>query len=472
MPGLARPETENMSRDLAAGAREWLAHLDGGAWRRFFLALFALALSLLMALYATALREAGHYMLAAAVAFLSLILAGLVAVKIVPRLVRRTALEHWVMRTEYQFTREGAVYIVIILVIGIAALNTGNNLLFIVLASLLAGILASGVLSRLVIEGLELKLNLPGHVFAGRPVVARLTLLNLKYIFPSFSITVSAPSPKRHRRKNTPSQPAPRQILDQPVYIPYLPHRSSVSQQVDLTFNRRGRYTQDGFRVGTKFPFSLLRKAHEVATRQEVLVLPSVQPVGEFARIFPFVGNQIESASKGHGHDLYAIRDYQESDAARHVDWKASAKAQSLKVREFAREEERRFTVIFDRRTPDAGPAALAQFEKAVSLCACLAWHFYQNDGRMKFLTEDFATAMSPAAEIVYPTLERLALIEPEVSTGPPGKPFWAEMARDSEGFRVIFTAAPRRSIPSGEWSSTHFVFMGELSATPSTEGG
>ncbi len=467
MPDLANSEIENTAHDLAHDAREWLAHVDRGGWRRFFLALFGLGLSLLMALYATALREGGNYMLGAAIAFFSLLLAGFVALKIVPRLVRRTALERWMIRIEYEFTREGAVYIVIILVIGVAALNTGNNLLFIVLASLLAGILVSGVLSRLVLESLELKMALPDHLFAGRPMVARLTLVNLKYVFPSFSITVAARPPKRARRKNASAQPPPRQILDQPVYVPYLPHRASVSQRVEIVFPRRGRYTQDGFRVSTKFPFGLLRKAHEVATRQEVLVLPSVQPQEEFAQILPSVGSQIESHSKGHGHDLYAIRDYQESDAARHVDWKASAKAQALKVREFTREDERRFTVVFDRHISDASPATLAQFEKAVSLCACLTWHFYEGDAQMKFLTEDFATAMSPAAEIVYPALERLAVIEPEVSASSPVKPFWAQMAQDSEGFWILFTGRSRGSIPTGEWSSTHFVFMGELSASP-----
>ena len=48
---------------------------------------------------------------------------------------------------DYEATREGAVYIVLIIVLGIAALNTNNNLLFIIVAAMLGAIGISGVCS-------------------------------------------------------------------------------------------------------------------------------------------------------------------------------------------------------------------------------------------------------------------------------------------------------------------------------------
>ncbi len=442
------------------GAREWWARVDRVGWRRFFLALLTLALALLMALYATALRESGHYVTGALTALFALGLAGVIAARIVPRLVRRTRLERWRVRIHYELTREGAVYLALIIVIGIAALNTGNNLLFIVLASLLAGILASGVLSRLVLEGLELKLTLPEHLFAERPVEARLTLVNLKRFSPSFSITVSGRVNKN--RKGDPDGHIPPRILDQPVYVPYLPHRATVGQRVEIIFPRRGRYTQDGFRVSTKFPFGLLRKSREVLTRQEVIVFPGVEPIQDLLQFFPNLGSHVESPLKGHGHDLYAIRDYRETDAARHVDWKASAKAGNLKVREFTREDERRFTLVFNRLVPNISTLSPAQFENAVRLCACLAWHLYEIGAQMQFLTDNFSAAMSSSAEVIYPALERLALIEPAATNGPP---FWAGRDHRLEGFRVIFTGQPRSSIVPGEWGAAQFVFFNELSS-------
>jgi quinol-cytochrome oxidoreductase complex cytochrome b subunit len=122
--------------------------VERGPWRRFFWALGGLALALFLALYATGLCLEGRYAPAAAAAAIALLLAGVIAAYAVPYLARRTALRSWMVRIDYEFTREGAVYLLLVVAIIIAALNTGNNLLFIILACLLAGIVASGILSR------------------------------------------------------------------------------------------------------------------------------------------------------------------------------------------------------------------------------------------------------------------------------------------------------------------------------------
>ncbi len=460
MSTLAQTTTGSFWRDLRALAAYRLTHIDKPAWRRFFLALVALSLSFFLALYSTALRETGRVELAAWTAGLALILAGIITVKVVPYLARRTALERWLIKIEYEFTREGAVYLLIIAVIAVAALNTGNNLLFIILASLLAGILASGILSKIVLSELELEFFLPEHIFAEKPLVSRLTLHNLKWFFPSFSITVSAREPAKDKRQK-PASPPPRRILSEPVYVPYIPRRSSVTQHVELTFPRRGRYTQEGFRVSTKFPFSFLLKAHEVPSKQQILVLPNVQPTEEFYEILPLLAGEVESFYKGRGHDLYAIRDYQENDLARHVDWKATAKALQLKVREFTREDERRLVLVFDARLPRADRATLEKFEKAVTFCACLAWHFYEIDAQMQFLSEDFESDMAPAREVIYPALESLALIEPKV--GLDARNLLARISSAARGFHIILTSQPRGSVPTSLWGSSYLVFIDSL---------
>jgi uncharacterized protein (DUF58 family) len=439
-----------------------MAHTDRAAWRRFFLALIGLGMAFFLALYSTALVEAGHPEGAVAAAALSLLLAGIVAVKVVPYLARRTALERWMIKVEYAFTREGIVYFLIIVIIAVAALNTGNNLLFIILANLLSGILLSGILSAIVLSQLELDFALPEHVFAERPMISRLTVENLKWIFPSFSLTVSARVPGKRKRQRAALSPI-RRILDAPVYVPYIPHRSAVTQHVELTFPRRGRYTQDGFRVSTKFPFGLLLKAHEITSKQEILVLPNVQPTEEFYEILPLIGGEIESFFKGRGHDLYAIRDYAESDSARHVDWKATAKAQQLKVREFTREDERRLVLVFDAVLPSTDEASLAQFEKGVTFCACLAWHFYEIDAQMQFIADGYETPMAPAGEIIYPVLESLALIEPKAGGVSSLADFEARIASAASGFHIVITNRPRGTIPTNLWGNSYLVFMNSL---------
>src|SRR5579863_5602320 len=379
---------------------------DHGAWRRFLGALGGLALAFFLALYATSLREEGRYAAAGALAAVSLLLAGVVAATVVPYLARRTALRRWMVKIEYEFTRQGLVYLLVIAAVAVAALNTGNNLLFIILACLLAGIVASGILSRLVLSDVGLELALPEHIFAAQPVEARLALQNRKRWFPSFSIAALTPNPPKPKRGGTGAsavEPKHRgAILDRPVYFPFIPRRARVTERVELRFPRRGLYRQEGFRISTRFPFGLLRKSRRAEAAHEIIVLPDVRPAAQLYEILPAIAGEIESYLKGRGHDLYAIRDYQETDTARHVDWKATAKAQQLKVREFTREDDRRVVLAFDARLRHAGPEALEQFEKAVTLAACLAWHFAESSVEVEFLTQGLERPLT-ADPTVYP---------------------------------------------------------------------
>src|SRR5271165_5846649 len=178
--------------------------LDRPSWRSFGIAMGALGGALFLALYSGAAAEDGHLLLAATSALSALALAGWVALTVVPALARRTPLGWLSYQIEYKVTREGLVYLVGIFVVALAALNTGNNLLFMVLASLLAGLLISGLLSRVVLGGIDVRLELPEHIFARRTVLAVAELYNAKQMTPSFSISlISEDAPQS--KKNSPA---------------------------------------------------------------------------------------------------------------------------------------------------------------------------------------------------------------------------------------------------------------------------
>ena len=428
---------------------------DWKGWQKFWQALFGLSLALLLALEATALRESGRFGLAAASALGALVLTGVVAVHTVPYLARGTMLSRLMVKIEYGLTRAGLVYLAVVVAISLSAVNTGNNLLYVVLASLLAGLLVSGVVSRLVLDGLEVELVLPEHVFARQPLPGRLTLRNRKRFLPTFAVMLSG-SRSKHGWRRTPSKPN-REILSEPVYWDYLPRHSSRVRHLELTFPTRGRYAQQGLRLATRFPFGLLVKARVAPLEQEILVLPPIQPTQEFYEILPLVSGEMESAAKGRGHDLYAIRNYQETDPARYVDWKATARAQQLKVREFTREDERRVVLVFDARVAGTGAAEQARFEKAVNFCACLAWHFYEIDAELRFVTQGFETRMARASEMIYPALECLALVEPRAGTD---GDLLARIPSFGPGFHIILTSQRRGSIPTALWSTSYIVYF------------
>jgi uncharacterized protein (DUF58 family) len=436
--------------------------LDTPSWRSFGIAMGALAMALFLALYSGAAAEQGHLLVAGMSALSALALAGWVALTVVPALARRTPLSWLSYQIDYKLTREGIVYIVGILVVALAALNTGNNLLFMVLACLLAGILISGLLSRVVLGGIDVRLELPEHIFAQRTTQAIAELYNTKQWTPSFSVSlVSEDAP--NAKKNAPAHPAPR-ILDRPVYFPYIPHQQTVRQNVELTFPRRGVYRQDALGLRTKFPFGFLQKTRRLDSATEAVVYPRIQPTEEFYEVLPLVSGELESYQRGRGNDLYAIRDYQFNDSARHVDWKASARTGALQVKEYAREDERRVMLVFD---PYIGPQpgtdaeASEKFERAVTLCAGLAWHFYEINSVIEFRSAGFATPRMSAGEIIYDILRYLASVTPLKPQ--PGKSFLDTLGDSPEIFKIVLTSHPRGTIPSHLWNTAYFLFVSSL---------
>jgi uncharacterized protein (DUF58 family) len=447
---------------LAARLNIWWHGLDQPGWRGFAIAMVALAAALFLALYSGAATEGGHLVLAGILALSALGLAGWVALTIVPVLARRTPLAWLSYQIDYKLTREGIVYLAGVFVVALAAINTGNNLLFMVLACLLAGVLISGLLSRLVLSGVDVRLELPEHIFAGRPVMAIAEIHNTKQRMPSFSVLlVGDGKPKAKKQASARILP---NILERPVYFPHVPHQRTVRQNVELLFPRRGIYRQDALGLRTKFPFGFLQKTRRVDSEIEALVYPSVEPTDEFYEILPLVSGEMDTYQRGRGHDLYAIRDYQFNDSARYVDWKASARTTVLQVREYAREDERRVMLALDPymdEREENPERAAAGFERAVALCAGLAWHFYEANSVLEFRSAGFGTPRAAAGEIIYDVLRCLARVAPLKAQA--DRSFLDSLSDSPDIFKIVLTSQPRGSIPTHLWSSSYILFVSSL---------
>jgi uncharacterized protein (DUF58 family) len=441
-----------------------IAHLwakaDRPGVRAFFLSIGALGVALLLALYSGAAAEVGHTGLSIASALAALLVAAWVAITLVPVLAKRTPLRWIGYKMEYKITREGWMYIVGVIVVALAALNTGNNLLFLILASLIAIILMSGILSSITLSGIEMRLDLPEHIFASQAVRAQVELENEKLTLPSFSLRVEAATSKKS---------AAAALLETPVYFPYVPKRERVRQSVPITFAQRGAYRQDTFRIVTRFPFGFLQKARRVELRSEALVYPSVEPSRDFFEILPALQGALESLSKGGGHDLYALRGYVPTDSARHVHWKASARSGTLMVREFTREDDCRVLLVLDPHVSDpiggmdaaASAHASERFERAVTLCASIAWHFFERNAQLQFRSAGLETSLATAEENIFVILRHLALAQPLPPD--PRHELLSDLAASPDLFKVIVTSQPRGSIPATLWHSSYVVFLDDL---------
>jgi len=265
------------------------------------------------------------------------------------------------------------------------------------------------------------------------------------------------------------SKKSPGEILTRPVFFPYIPRLSAARQKVELRFPRRGVYRQDAFGIRTRFPFGFFEKTREVNSEIDMTVYPRVEPTEQFYEILPLLSGEMASFFRGRGHELHSLREYRTTDSARFVDWKVTAKAARMMVREFAREDERRVMLVLDPFVgpprADLGQLAAAEhterFERAVSMAACIAWHFNEIHSVMQFRTDRFSTPMAPASEIIYDTLRELALIQPDTSAS--GGAFLDELGADREIFKIILTSRAQRTIPTALWSSSYLIFVDRL---------
>lgn len=450
-----------------------LANVDGEAWQRFFMAVAGLGLAFTAAIFSSVARDRGNPLATAIFAVSALFLALIVGLLTVPFLTRRVVAARMKDAFDYELTREGMAYLGVSLIIGIAALNTANNLLFIVLAAMLAAIVVSGIASAAVLRRLELDVIVPRNAFAGKPVQLRVNLINPRLLMPAFSVKVFTPLdkkkkpgwelrktefifPKRKqwfrlpdyalRRKQLP--PWQEKILTRPVYFTFVGPRSMAGADLELAFPHRGYYSQEGFTLATRFPFSFLLKSRKVKLERDVLVYPALLESDNFLDVLPMITGEFVSYVRGRGMELYRIREHTPQDPARFVDWKATAKTGALKVREFTREDERRLRLVFDN--PEPGRVSAQAYERAVSMAASLACHFNGEHIDLSFAGTCYDDGLHLADFLRY-----LATIQPDSRD-----PLFLDALPMSQDYNVIITSRSRGTLPSALWFSSYVIYM------------
>jgi uncharacterized protein (DUF58 family) len=330
-------------------------------------------------------------------------------------------------RIRYKVTRGGLLFTLAILVVGLAAVFSANNLLFLIVATMLATLLISGLVSRLCLAALELDFMVPEHVPARRHVPGKLFVRNQKWLMPSFSIRVEG--------IRDPASPT----LKSGVYFPLIAAGATVEETVEVRFPRRGAYRQNSFAFSTSFPFGFLEKSAWVTLRREMTVYPSIDPRPGFEDLLLGIAGEIETHYRGLGRDFYRIRPYEAFESSRHVDWKASAHVGSLQVREFAREQEQTVEIFLDRDIP---PHLDAWFEHAIDCCAFLAWRLSSQGASIHFRSQGF-DFRQPEEGDIYTILRYLALVYPQTAGGP-------EPPLDESSYKIVFTPSPRQFSEAG----------------------
>lgn len=264
-----------------------------------------------------------------------------------PRLFRRRST---------RITSEGVQFLLFTLAIGIAAINTGNNLFYLLLAMMLSLILISGIVAEHSLRRLEFHRHLPDHLIVNEPATATLVVKNGKSRLPSFSLRLFDVSEGRE--------------LEPSLEIRQLLPGASRLLSYSLVASRRGRLRLDGICAGTEFPFGLFMKRAFYQLGDTVIVCPEFKPINEKLLQGLLTAGAEHSVHRwGHGNDLYNLRLYQAGDDSRKIHWPTTARTSQLTVRETEAEDQRRAVVY----VPTVAPASHdAVFEEAVSIAASI----------------------------------------------------------------------------------------------------
>jgi len=263
------------------------------------------------------------------------------------------------------------------------------------------------------------------------------------------------------------------------AYFMYVPHRAAAEQRIEQLFDKRGHALITGFELSTRFPFGFFRRRRRLRARDvDIIVYPKPQPASDELHLLPMNAGRLASFRRGAGHDLLSLRDYQPQDDLRHIDWKATARARQLVVREFTAEDERRVTIALDTRPAGAiEPDDFTQrFEHGVTVAASLLAHFIEERAEVRLVLGTEAGRYGSNMEHLYDCLKRLALVQPEGAeasaddaerNGTAAVESDLTLAAGDGNYAILLTMAAPGSIPASVWRTSHVIYLSKTVKAP-----
>jgi uncharacterized protein (DUF58 family) len=299
-----------------------------------------------------------------------------------------------------KFTREGKFFVGITLGVGFAAINTANNLLYLLLGMLLALIVVSGIMSELSLRDLTVVRRLPLRAQVGRAHLVEIEVFNHKLRIPSYAIEVE---------DLRAGQPA-----DKRCFFLKISPKSAQVAAYRRTPMRRGRDVHVGFRIATRFPFGLFEKSREVPAGGELVIYPAVDPVqlpapppGRSPGVDHVVG-------RGHGEEFLGLKLMRPGEDPRDIHWRKTAALGQTVMRERARETRPDVTLTLDASRPSgAAEEWHAAFERRIRDVASRAVAHIKRGDRVAVVMSPGGVARGDRTVGADPLLRCLALLEP-----------------------------------------------------------
>lgn len=348
----------------------------------------------------------------------------------------------WTRLRGVRLTRDGGWFCIVLLCIALIALNTGNNLLYLLLAMLLSLLLASLLMAEVSLRGVVPRRQPPPRVHAKDPFLMGIVLRNDKRRFPSFSIEVE--------------DLCEDEVVDKRCYFLKIPAGRTQQTSYRHSLLRRGRYVFTAFRISTKFPFALFRTSRYVEHRSEVVVYPTLLPLSHWPQAMTVAIGNLSMSKVGRRGNFHALREYRHGDDPRDIHWRSSARRQRLVVREHEVEAVQQVTLLVDNSLPKElhkDPEAQLQLEKVISWAASLGAFYLEHGYALRLCTRG---TTPPLPLLVSPanlgrlllTLALLPTVTPEVPfqkppPPPPGSRIEPEPRGHGDSLMIVRPNAP-----------------------------
>jgi uncharacterized protein (DUF58 family) len=316
----------------------------------------------------------------------------------------------WMMMTRpIRFTRFGTFYVLFALAVGAAAINTGNNLLYLVLGVLLGFIVVSGFLSDSCLWGLEAQWHLIGSAYAGKPVSFDAEIK--KSWFPAVLVAAT---------------PYFGSAAIAPRLIYWLGRRKRMTLRFTATPSRRGRWKMTAIKYTSRFPFGLFEKQHTLPQSQEWIVYPPVEERYAAIDLFERSATPLSTASiKGSGDVPFFVRDYRVGDSPRYIHWKSTAKRQRLMIHEMEANTGPRGWLYVS-----SWPRSDREGENFISFVASLVFYSYREGRPLGLVTPEAIFEPDGSRIRLEDTMRHLALVDLSAATAA-GRPVPPEGAVD-----------------------------------------
>ncbi len=286
-----------------------------------------------------------------------------------------------------RITFGGLLCACIVILVGLAGLNSEANLLYLLTGISLGILILSAVLPVLIVRGIDVDRTIPEAVVAGRPFQLSYLLRNRRRFFNAWSLVISEQAPDRSSRRSQPHRP----FRFPCAFTPLL--RPGAECRIDLlsTFSSRGQLSLSGVRVLTRFPLGLFSCHVDFIMPASVMIYP---PLGHFRhdpwrdyRAATAASNRTLRHRSGH-EEFYGVREYRQGDNLRWIHWRRSARTGELVVREMLPLKPTQLIVLVDPWPEQVRPAAPGEHVRP--------------DARAEVVISAAATALCDALERGY----------------------------------------------------------------------